>query len=82
MRTTLTLDDDIAAMLERVRKARHLGLKEAVNEALRRGLAAMAAPDAPRKPFRTRTVSLGKCLVPSLDNIEEVLSFAEGDDHK
>ena len=44
MRTTLTLDDDVAALLERVRKARRAGLKDTVNEALREGLRQMSAP--------------------------------------
>ena len=35
MRTTLTLDDDVAVQLERLRKARHANLKDLVNEALR-----------------------------------------------
>ncbi len=38
MRTTLTLDDDVAAALERLRRSRRIGLKRLVNEALRRGL--------------------------------------------
>jgi ribbon-helix-helix CopG family protein len=38
MRTTLTLDDDVAAILERLRKSRDASLKDLVNEALRRGL--------------------------------------------
>jgi hypothetical protein len=38
MRTTLTLDDDVAAVLERLRKSRDANLKDLVNEALRRGL--------------------------------------------
>ena len=38
MRTTLTLDDDVAAILERLRKSRDATLKNLVNEALRRGL--------------------------------------------
>jgi hypothetical protein len=37
MRTTLTLDDDVAAALERLRRSRRIGLKRLVNEALRRG---------------------------------------------
>jgi hypothetical protein len=81
VRTTLTLDDDVAALLERLRKARRLGFKEAVNEALRRGLAAMAAREPPREPFRTRAVSVGRCLLPSLDNVAEVLAVAEGEDY-
>ncbi|MBO0850822.1 MAG: hypothetical protein J2P20_15275 [Pseudonocardia sp.] len=38
MRTTLTLDDDVAAMLHRVAKERGISFKEAVNTALRAGL--------------------------------------------
>ena len=37
MRITLTLDDDVAAMIERIRRAREASLKDIVNEALRRG---------------------------------------------
>ena len=79
MRTTLTLEDDVAALLERVRKARKLGLKEAVNEAMRRGLAQMSGVERPRQPFRTRSVDLGRCLVGSIDDVGEVLSVAEDD---
>jgi hypothetical protein len=38
MRTTLTLDDDVAIQIERLRKTRDLALKDVINEALRRGL--------------------------------------------
>jgi hypothetical protein len=38
MRTTLTLDDDVAVQLERLRRARDANLKDLVNEALRLGL--------------------------------------------
>lgn len=38
MRTTLTLDDDVAAILERERARRGLSMKEMVNLALRKGL--------------------------------------------
>lgn len=44
MRTTLTLDDDVAAMLRQVAKERGISFKEAVNTALRAGLTA----DVPR----------------------------------
>ena len=82
MRTTLTLDDDVAALVERLRKERDLSLKEAVNEALRQGLRAMTAPPKRRAPFRTGTVSVGRSLVGSLDNVAEVLALAEGDAFK
>ena len=55
MRTTLSLDDDVAAAVQRLRKERNLGLSEAVNELVRAGL---AAPPR-RKVFRQRTANLG-----------------------
>ncbi len=81
MRTTLSLDDDIAAMLERLRKERDIGLKELVNEALRDALTRMSGGGAPRpgRRFRTRSVDLGRCSLPSLDDVSEALAFSEGD---
>ena len=82
MRTTLTLDDDVAVELERLRKSRDASLKEVVNEALRQGLKQMSTPH--RKPTvnPTMPVSLGRCRLNSLDNIAEVLAIAEGDSHR
>lgn len=82
MRTTLTIDDDVAALLERLRKARSVGFKDLVNEALRRGLRDMTARPKPRAPFRTGSVDLGRVLVPSIDNIAEVLAIAEGENFR
>lgn len=82
MRTTLTLDDDVAAALERARKQKDASLKEVVNEALRKGLPELARPSRGRKRFRTRPLSLGKCLVPGLDNVARVLAIAEGETFK
>lgn len=79
MRTTLSLDDDVAALLEGTRKALKGSLKEVVNEALRHGLRQMAAPSKRRKAYQTRTVSLGRCLVGSLDDIPEAIAIAEGE---
>ncbi len=78
MRTTLTLDDDVAALLARTRKSRKTGLKETVNEALRQGLRQMVAPAKRRRPYRTPSTDLGRCLVGSLDNVAEVLDAIEG----
>ena len=82
MRTTLTIDDDVAAALERLRKSEDKSLKELINQALRRGLEELNAPAKPRKPFRTRSVPLGPSLIGSLDDISEVIAIAEGEDHK
>jgi hypothetical protein len=74
MRTTLTLDDDVAAALERLlRRSRRLGLKPLVNEALRRGLRDMGKRQGPREPVRTRAVALGRVRIATIDNIGEAL---------
>jgi len=82
MRTTLTIDDDVAAELERLRRARDATLKELINDVLRRGLRDMAAPPTKRKPFRTRTFDAGPPLIDNLDNVAEVLAVIEGDAYK
>jgi Ribbon-helix-helix protein, copG family len=81
MRTTLTLDDDVAVQLERLRRARDANLKELVNEALRRGLRDMTARPKGRRPFRTRAFHMGKPLI-KLDNVAEVLAHLEGEGFK
>jgi len=76
MRTTISLDDDVAVLVNRVRKARKASLKDVVNEAMRHGLKHMLTPEQPKKPFKTSGVSLGRCLVGNLDNVAEVLVTA------
>ena len=82
MRTTLTLDDDVAAELERLRRSRGGRLRDVVNDALRRGLKNMKAPPKRHEPFRTRVVALGRLQLASIDNITEALAVAEGETFK
>lgn len=56
MRTTVNLDDDVVAALERLRRERSLGLSEALNELARRGLTATDTVE----PFVQVTHDLGK----------------------
>ena len=81
MRTTFTIDHDVAASLEHLRKTRGGRLKDLVNEALRRGIKDMIAHQQPRKPFRTRAVDLGEVLIP-LGKVSEALVVAEGETFK
>jgi hypothetical protein len=78
MRTTLTLDPDVAVLIEEARDKTKRSLKEIVNEALRRGLSA-EDPSARGKPYRTPRVDLGDCRLADLDDIAGVLAAAEGD---
>lgn len=82
MRTTLTIDDDVAAQLERIRKNRDIGLKELVNDALRRGLRDMSAPTRKGELFRTKSFDAGPPLIDNVDDIAEVLAIIEGETHR
>jgi hypothetical protein len=81
MRTTLSLDDDVAVRLEREQRRRQASFKQVVNDLLRAGLDATEEPRPHRVAFQTKGFDLGPSLVGSLDNVEEVLSHAEGEDH-
>lgn len=72
MRTTLTLADDVAAAVERLRRERSLGMSEAVNELVRAGL---VSQQQPRRPFRQRTYDLG--IHVNVDDVAEVLDALE-----
>jgi hypothetical protein len=82
MRTTMTLEKDVAAKLEQVARRRQQSFKAIVNEALRAGLAVLDRPAASRKPFRTTGFDLGPSLVGSLDDVEGVLARVEGESHR
>ena len=82
MRTTLTIDDDIAVQLEGLRRARDMGLKELINEALRRGLRDMSARPKKREPFRTQPIDGVTLLLDNVDNVAEVIAYAEGEAFK
>ena len=82
MRTTLTIDDDVAVLLERVRKSRKTRLKSIVNDALRQGLKEMRKPHKAKRSYGTRSVSVGSCLIGKIDNVAEVLAVSEGEGFK
>jgi hypothetical protein len=78
MRTTLTLDDDIAAKLESEARRSRLGFRETVNTILRIGLAARRGR-LPRQPFTVKPLTLepvDRNL--DFDNIEALLDQVDG----
>jgi hypothetical protein len=78
MRTTLTIDDDVAFGLKKIQEGdRERSFKEIVNEVLRRGLIS-PNPQKPKKRFKVKAFSLGLREGLSLDNIEELLDQVEG----
>jgi predicted transcriptional regulator len=78
VRTTITLDDDVAAKLQSLARRSGRAFREVVNEVLRRGLVRPPA-SVGREPFRVAARDLG-ALRPglSLDNIAELIEQVEG----
>jgi Arc/MetJ family transcription regulator len=72
MRTTVTLDDDVAAAVEQLRRAAGLGLSDAINQLVRQGL------KAPKRtsPFVQRTRPLGLRI--DVSNVAEAIEILEG----
>ena len=54
MRTTLTLDDDVADKLEQLSKRNKLPFRRVVNDVLRAGLSARLPRQAEKAPFEIR----------------------------
>jgi hypothetical protein len=77
MRTTITIDNDVAARIERLKKKRPF--KQLVNDALRAGLDQIEQEGSkPSTPYVLIPVH-GEPRRTDLDNIAEVLAEVEGD---
>ncbi|CAB4886587.1 MAG: DUF2191 domain-containing protein [Actinobacteria bacterium] len=78
MRTTLTLDDDLAMVLQDRARMTGRPFKEVVNACLRRGLAAESEP--PREPMTVRAFDAG--LRDGIDLTKALDLVAEMDDER
>jgi Arc/MetJ family transcription regulator len=72
MRTTVSLDDDVAAAVDDLRRTRHLGLSEAVNQLIRLGIGAPRT----RAVFHQRTSDLGLRI--DVSNVADALDVLDG----
>ena len=79
MRTTLTLDDDVAAKLKAAVRRSGKPFRDVVNETLRRGL---TVPRAARAPLRIQPRSLGVRPGIQIDNVGDLLEQIEGSRHR
>ena len=80
VRTTLTLDDDVAAKIKEVMNKRGITFKEAVNSVLRSGL--NIKTEKPSKPFKVHPKDLSPKISVDYDNIGALLEQVEGASHK
>jgi hypothetical protein len=69
MRTTVTLDPDVAVKVRTLARERGISFKEALNSVLRSGLAAAAEP----RPYKLPTRRAG--LLPGI-NLDKALQLA------
>lgn len=79
MRTTISLDEDVAKLLRHEIRRSGTSLKAAVNHFLRLGLMA-GKPD--RKQFSVHPRVLGLPPGLSYDNVEDLIEAIEGPTHK
>jgi hypothetical protein len=77
VRTTLTLDDDVASLLNKEVRRSGESFKQVVNRSLRLGL--NASKRSTRKAFRVKPLNLD---LPPFEKVEELLEHLEGPDHR
>lgn len=80
MRTTLTLDEDVAAKLEAEVRRSSQSFKQVVNDLLRAALSARRAPQA--RPFEVEPRSLELRSGLDYQNVGDLLEQVEGPGHR
>ena len=81
MRTTLTLDDDVATLLKSELRRTGQPLKTTVNQLLRSGLQQAVKPVKP-KPFKVRALKIGLPAEWTSGSISELIEMLEGPMHR
>ena len=82
MRTTLTLDPDVAATLREVLRTTGSQQKEVINDALRRGLRDLSRQPARRAAYVTEPVDPGEPALTGVHSVYDMLAYAEGEDFR
>lgn len=80
MRTTLTIDDDVAALLEKEAKRSGEPMKQTVNRLLRSGLQQASSP-VRLKPFKVKSKKLGLPAEWTSGSVSELIEMLEGPGH-
>jgi hypothetical protein len=83
MRTTLTLDPDVVALLRDLQKRTGQDWKATVNRALREGAVRLGQNKRTRRtPYATQPVDSGTPAITGVHSVADMLAFAEGDDFR
>jgi hypothetical protein len=81
VRTTLTLDEDVAAKLKDEARKAGLPFRDAVNACLRAGLS-VRKQSAAGRPFRVKARDMGLRPGINIDKVSVLLDQLEGPEHK
>jgi hypothetical protein len=81
VRTTLTIDDDVASLLEKEMRRTGQPLKQTVNDLLRSGLQ-QASSRPQRKPFKVKARRIGLPRGWTSGSVSELLEMLEGPGYK
>jgi hypothetical protein len=80
MRTTLSLDDDVAQLLNKEVRRSGDSFKAVVNRLLRSGL--MSSKQPLKKPFKVQPWNFGPPSGLNFDNVEDLLDALEGPERR
>ena len=81
IRTTVTLDDDVVARVKRESQVRGTSFRETLNELLRAAL--LGVDNKPRRrTLRIKPKSMGYKPGLNYDNVESLLEYGEGEEHR
>ena len=81
IRTTVTLDDDVLERVKQQSKAHGKSFRETLNELVRQGL--LTAETKPQRPkFKVKPSHMGSRPGLNYDDIEGLISYGEGEDHR
>ncbi len=81
MRTTLTIDDDLAAILQSKAAQRGVAFKQVVNTLLRAGLGATEGSLPKRKPVKVTGRALGMRPGYDPDKMNQLVDELEAEEH-
>lgn len=81
MRTTIVLDEDVLDTARMLKEKLGIPFKAVINKALRIGLGKVAEPTRQRL-YRTEPHAMGLQEGYDLDNIQELLAQAEGEEFR
>lgn len=76
MRTTVSLDNDVVAAVQKLRAERNISVSKVVNELARAGLAVLSQ----RARFMQRTFPMGARI--DITNVSDALKYIEGPSHR